>query len=353
MKIPKRRKTREVRAGGVIIGGKAPVSVQSMTCTQTSDIRATLAQIRRLAKAGCELVRVAVPDSAALSALSALTKSSPLPLVADIHFKVDFALGALEAGCDKIRINPGNLGGLKPFQTVLRKAAGTGAAIRIGVNSGSVEKDLLNRYGGPTPQAMVESALRFIETAEKCRFHQLVVSIKSSHAPDAVEANRLLSKAMDYPIHIGITEAGTQHYGTLKSAVGLGALLLDGIGDTLRVSLTGDPVLEIPAAFDILKAAGVRLVSPEVISCPTCGRLQYNMDKVAREIEKKLQTIRKPLRVAVMGCVVNGPGEAKEADIALAGGRNSALLFVRGKKVAQVREDEMVEAVIAAAKSFQ
>lgn len=353
MKVPHRKKTREVAIGRAAVGGKKPILVQSMASTPTSDIRATLAQVRCLVEAGCEMVRVAVPDAKALAALPAIRKKCPVPLVADIHFNLSLALGALDAGCHKVRVNPGNLGGMDRFKAVILKARDKGAAIRIGVNSGSVEKELLAKYGGPTPEAMVESALRYIDTAERLKFQDIVISIKSSQALECLEANRLLSNAMDYPIHIGITEAGTPGYGALKSAVGLGALLLEGIGDTIRVSLTGDPVAEIPVAYDILKAANARIVTPEVISCPTCARLQYNMEKAALEIERRLKKVKKPVRVAVMGCVVNGPGEAREADVALAGGKGEAILFVRGKEVRRVKEREMVKAVIDAVEKFK
>lgn len=322
--------------------------VQSMTSTDTSDVKATLSQIKRLVSAGCEMVRVAVPGREALKALPIIKAKTPVPLVADIHFNFALAFSALDAGCDKIRINPGNIGGMERFKSVILHARDKGAAVRIGVNSGSVEKDLLKKHGGPAPEAMVESALRYIEQAEKLRFDRIVVSIKSSSPLDALRANRALSGAVNYPVHLGITEAGTPAYGAIKSAVGLGALLLEGIGDTIRVSLTGDPVREIPVAYDILKASGVRIVTPEIISCPTCGRLQYNMEKAAREIERRLKGVKKPVRVAVMGCFVNGPGEAGEADVALCGTGNGAMLYVKGVQVRKVRTKEMVNAVVRA-----
>ncbi|MBL8026999.1 MAG: flavodoxin-dependent (E)-4-hydroxy-3-methylbut-2-enyl-diphosphate synthase [Fibrobacteres bacterium] len=349
MRVPTRRKTRSVKIGKLSIGGGAPVLVQSMTCTKTSDVSATLLQIDELEKAGCEIIRVAVPDKSALDALPAIKASCPMPLVADIHFNLSFALGAIEAGCDKIRINPGNLGGLDNFKKVLSKAAEKGCAIRIGVNSGSVEKALLEKYGGPTTEAMVQSALQYLEVCNDEKFDQIVISIKASSTLEAVEANRRFSELSDFPLHLGITEAGTPGYGALKSAVGIGSLLLDGIGDTIRVSLTGNPVNEIPVAYDILKASGVRIVTPEVVSCPTCGRLQYGMEDVAKEIEKRLASVRKPLRVAVMGCLVNGPGEAREADIALAGGKGEAVLYKKGVEIGKIKETEMVDAVVKAA----
>ncbi|MFH0920400.1 MAG: flavodoxin-dependent (E)-4-hydroxy-3-methylbut-2-enyl-diphosphate synthase [Fibrobacterota bacterium] len=352
MKKPTRRKTRTVHVGNCAMGSDDPVRVQSMACTPTSDVRATVAQALRLADAGCEIVRVAVPDRAALAALAEIKKNIPIPLVADIHFNMELALGAIAAGCDKIRVNPGNLGGLEKFRDVIRCAKAKGCALRIGVNSGSVEKRLLEKHGGPTPQAMAESALDWLAVCDNEKFDQVVVSIKASHVLDAVLANRAFAAQCDVPLHIGITEAGGRHYGAIKSAAGLGALLLDGIGDTIRVSLTADPVEEIPVAYDILKAAGVRIVTPEVISCPTCARLQYNMEAVAAEIERRLGDVKKPVRVAVMGCVVNGPGEAREADVALAGGKGEGILFVRGKEVRRVPEAEMADAVVKAVKEF-
>jgi (E)-4-hydroxy-3-methylbut-2-enyl-diphosphate synthase len=349
MKKPQRKKTKEVRVGTQIIGGRHPILVQSMTSTKTSDVKSTVEQILALVEAGCEIVRVAVPDKASVAALSENKKRIPVPLVADIHFNASLAMAALDAGCDKIRINPGNIGGPDKFKEVLGHARDKGAAVRIGVNSGSVEPDLLEKYSGPTAEAMVQSAMRYLEVSESVGFDQIVFSIKASNTLDALESNRRFSALSDYPLHIGITEAGTRRYGAIKSAVGLGALLLDGIGDTIRVSLTGDPLQEIPVAYDILKASGARIVSPEVIACPTCGRLQYNMEKVAEEIERRLAGIKKPLRVAVMGCVVNGPGEAREADIALAGGKGEAILFKRGIEIKRVKESEMVEEVVRAA----
>jgi (E)-4-hydroxy-3-methylbut-2-enyl-diphosphate synthase len=348
MKTPKRRSTKRVKIGTCTIGGNEPIIVQSMTTTKTSDVNATLQQINELHNAGCEIVRVAVPDKAALLALPSIKQKCPIPLVADIHYNLSFALGAIDAGCDKIRINPGNIGGVDKFIQVLSKAKEKGCAIRIGVNSGSVDKELLEKYGGPTTEAMVQSALQYLEVCEKEKFDQVVVSIKASNTLEAVMANRRFSELSSYPLHLGITEAGTPGYGALKSAVGIGALLLDGIGDTIRVSLTGNPVNEIPVAFDILKASGARITSPEVVSCPTCGRLQYGMEEVAKEIERRLATIHKPLRVAVMGCIVNGPGEAKEADIALAGGCGEAILYRKGVEIGKVKESEMVEAVVKA-----
>ncbi|OGJ89640.1 MAG: 4-hydroxy-3-methylbut-2-en-1-yl diphosphate synthase [Candidatus Raymondbacteria bacterium RifOxyA12_full_50_37] len=346
MNNPQRRKTRAIGVGKLVLGQGNPIRVQSMTSTKTSDIAATCKQIKRLVNAGCEIVRVAVPDLKALKALPGIKKYCPVPLVADIHFQAAYAIAAVAVGVDKIRINPGNIGGLERFKAVIRCCKNKGVAMRIGVNSGSVEKELLEKHSGPTPKAMVESAVHYLSICESLRYNQLVVSIKATHVMDAVSANRDLSEKMDYPIHLGITEAGGKYYGSIKSATGLGALLVDGIGDTIRVSLTGDPVNEIPVAYDILKATGARIVSPEIISCPTCGRLQYNMEKAAAEIEKMVRHIKKPLRIAVMGCVVNGPGEAREADIALAGGKGAALLFIRGKKIKQVGEKEMVREVV-------
>jgi (E)-4-hydroxy-3-methylbut-2-enyl-diphosphate synthase len=352
MKAPVRKNTKAVPVGRAVIGGKNPVLVQSMTSTLTANVRETVRQINRLVRAGCEMVRVAVPDRRAAKALGLIKAKMTVPLAADIHFNVSLALKAIEAGVDKVRINPGNIGGRARFEEVIRRAKARGTAMRIGVNSGSVEKALLDKHGGPTPQALVESALNYLEICRAHRFDRVVVSIKSSNCLDALKANRMLSAACDYPVHLGITEAGNRSYGAIKSAVGMGALLLEGIGDTLRVSLTGDPVSEIPVAYDILKAAGARIVTPEIISCPTCGRLQYNMEKVAAQIQKRLRGVKKPVRVAVMGCVVNGPGEAREADIALAGGRKTAILFKKGVEVKRVRERDMVDEVVKAVRDF-
>lgn len=342
-----RTKTRSVKVGDRTIGGGAPVLVQSMTSTPTADVDATLLQAARLIDAGCEMVRVAVPDKEALSALELLKARIAVPLVADIHFDYRLALGALDRGVDKIRINPGNIGGRDRSTRIFKEAVRRNAAVRVGVNSGSLERHLLEKHGHPCSDALVESALTHIDHARTEGVENLVVSIKSSRVGETIDACRKLAAATDTPQHIGITEAGSIAYGSIKSAVGLGVLLLDGIGDTIRVSLTGDPVAEISVAYDILKAAEVRIVTPEIISCPTCGRMQTDMTRVAAEVEERLAGLKLPIRVAVMGCAVNGPGEAREADVGIAGGKGFGLLFRKGVPLGRVDEKEMVEALLA------
>lgn len=339
----RRAETRPVRIGSVQVGGGAPISVQSMTNTDTRDVEATLAQIRRLAAAGCEIVRVAVPDMEAAKAFARIKKQSPLPLVADIHFDYRLALAALEGGADGLRLNPGNIGGADKVRQVVREAAARGVPIRIGVNAGSLEKDLLARYGHPTADAMVESALRHVMILEEMGFHDIKISLKSSHLPTMIEANRKMAQLRNYPLHIGVTEAGPLQIGVIRSAVGIGALLAEGIGDTIRVSLTGDPVEEVRVGFEILKALGLRQRGVEFISCPTCGRTEIDLIGTALAVYERLKDLDRPLKVAVMGCVVNGPGEAREADVGLAGGRGRAVIFRRGKVVRTVKEEEMVE----------
>ena len=331
--------TKQVQVGGVAIGGGARVTIQSMTNTDTRDVSATLQQIRALAEAGCDIVRVSVYDEACAHAVRALVDGSPVPLVADIHFDHHLAILALENGIQKLRINPGNIGGEANVKELADALRVHHVPVRIGVNSGSVEKDILRKYGGPTPQGMVESALGHARLLEKYGFDDLVLSIKASSPRATVEANRLASKACDYPLHIGVTEAGSPGMGTIKSAVGIGALLLDGIGDTVRVSLSGDPVNEVYAAKEILKAAGVRNEGVDIISCPTCGRTQIPVAEIAERVRQATQGLRTPLKVAVMGCIVNGPGEAREADIGIAGGKDGGALFVKGEKPRAVRGD--------------
>jgi len=341
-----RRKTRKIRVGNVYIGGDAPISIQSMTNTKTSDIEATVSQIRALTKEGCDIVRVAVPDMEAAEAISKIKKRITIPLVADIHFDYRLALKAMENGADKIRINPGNIGSVERVKEVVNMAREREIPIRIGVNGGSLEKDLLSKYGHASAQALVESALRHVKLLEDLDFYNTVISIKSSDARVLYEAHKLLSEKTDYPLHIGVTEAGTPYSGTIKSAVGIGALLLLGIGDTIRVSLTGAPVLEVKAAKEILKACGLYSKGVVFISCPTCGRTQINLIDIANKVEKALENIEKPIKVAVMGCVVNGPGEAREADIGIAGGKDSAVIFKKGEIIRKVSESEIVEALL-------
>jgi len=340
-----RVKTREVTIGSVAIGGTHPIQVQSMTSTKTEDASATIAQCLRLEEAGCEMVRVTVPNETALRNIAAIRAAIKIPLVADIHFRQDLALGLMETPVDKIRLNPGNIGGPEKFREVVRKAKQHNKAIRIGINSGSLEKELLEKYGHPTAEALVESALRGVAICDEEGYRQVVVSIKSSDTTEALLAARLFAKQSDVPQHIGITEAGTVRYGTIKSAVGLGAMLLDGIGDTIRVSLTGDPVAEIPVAFDILKAARRRIITPELVACPTCGRIQIDLIAIADKVEAFLKTVKKPIRVSVLGCVVNGPGEAKESDIGIAGGAGYAILYRRGEKIREVPEAQILDAL--------
>ena len=328
--MKKRKKTRQIRVGPVTIGGNAPVSVQSMTKTDTRDVRATLAQIGQLTAAGCEIVRVAVPDEAAADALPQIVTGSAIPVIADIHFHQKLALTAIKAGVAGLRINPGNIGGLQKLSAIVMQAREKEISIRIGVNSGSLEKDLRKKYGSPSAAALVESALRNIELFERLSFRDIKISIKSPDVRSTVEAYRLLSQKTSYPLHIGVTEAGTAFSGTIKSAVGLGILLSEGIGDTLRVSLTADPVEEVRVGFEILKALGLRQRGPEIISCPTCGRCQIDVAAIARDIEERLAAIKQPLKIAVMGCEVNGPGEAREADIGIAGSRKQGVLFKKG-----------------------
>ncbi|MDR1124901.1 MAG: flavodoxin-dependent (E)-4-hydroxy-3-methylbut-2-enyl-diphosphate synthase [Deltaproteobacteria bacterium] len=334
-----KRESRVINLGGLKIGGGNPVVVQSMTNTDTRDAAATLDQIARLKAAGCELARLAVPDLAAARALYSICPASPLPLVADIHFEHKLALEAVKAGIHGLRINPGNIGSEAAVDAVARAAAGAGIPIRVGVNSGSVEKDLLRRFGGPTPAAMVESALGHVRLLEERNFFNIKISIKSSSVPDTLAAYRLLAQRCDYPLHIGITEAGTLLRGAVKSAVGLGILLSEGLGDTLRVSLTHDPVREVEAAWEILRALGLRARGPEIISCPTCGRTEIDLIRLAEQVEEKLRGVDEVFSLAVMGCVVNGPGEAREADLGLAGGKGRGVIFRKGEMVRGVSGD--------------
>ncbi|MBI1922455.1 MAG: flavodoxin-dependent (E)-4-hydroxy-3-methylbut-2-enyl-diphosphate synthase [Geobacter sp.] len=342
-----KKMTRQIQVGSVKVGGGAPCAVQSMCNTDTRDVAATLGQIRRLADVGCELIRCAVPDMAAAEALGEIKRQSPIPVIADIHFDYRLALKVLEGGIDGLRLNPGNIGERWKVEEVVKAARDRLVPIRIGVNAGSLEKEFLEKYGHPTAQAMADSALGHIRILEELGYDQIKISLKASDVMKTVEAYRLLSQAVDYPLHIGITEAGTTFSGTIKSAVGLGILLADGIGDTMRVSLTGDPVDEVRVGFEILKDLGLRQKGVNFVSCPTCGRCQINLIKVAEDVEKRLAGIDKPITVAVMGCVVNGPGEAREADVGIAGGKGEGLLFRHGEMVRKVPESEMVDALLA------
>ncbi|MBU3831333.1 MAG: flavodoxin-dependent (E)-4-hydroxy-3-methylbut-2-enyl-diphosphate synthase [Candidatus Desulfovibrio faecigallinarum] len=326
-----------VRLGPLKIGGGNPVMVQSMTNTDTRDVEATLGQIGRLVERGCEAVRVAVPDDRAADVLRELHDKSPVPLIADIHFDWRLAVRAIEAGFEGLRINPGNIGDESRVERVVRAAKANGAAIRVGVNSGSVEKELLERYGGPVPRAMAESAVNHVRMVEKYGLDQIVVSVKSSSVLDTVACYRELARLVPYPLHLGVTEAGSLMRGTVKSAAGLGILLFEGIGDTIRVSLTADPVEEIDVAWELLRCLGLRYYGPEIISCPTCGRTEIDLIGMEKAVSERLKGCRANIRVAVMGCVVNGPGEAREADIGLAGGRDRGIIFRKGEIVRSVK----------------
>lgn len=338
--------TRQIQVGSVAVGGGAPVSIQSMTNTPTQDVTATVAQIRALTTAGCDIVRVAVPDMDAARAVAEIKRQITLPLVVDIHFDYRLALTAVEGGADKVRINPGNIGGRDKVRMVAQVCQERGVPIRIGVNGGSLEKPLLERYGGVTPDALVESALGHIRLLEEVGFSDICVSLKSSSVPITMAAYEKMSQVSDYPLHLGVTEAGTLEMGTIKSAVGIGGLLARGIGDTFRVTLTADPVEEIRVAKDILRAVGLRRDGPELIACPTCGRTKIDLIPMAQKVEALLRQIDKPITVAVMGCVVNGPGEARHADVGIAGGNGEGVLFKHGQIVRRVPEEELVPALM-------
>lgn len=340
-----RRSTRTVHVGAVGIGGGHPVRVQSMTNTDTRDVEATLSQIEALQQAGCEIVRLAVLNTEAAEALRRICAETSVPLIADIHFDAQLAVMAVEAGVKGLRINPGNIGGPDKVDRVAHAARAAGIPIRIGVNSGSVNRDILRKHGGPTPEALVESALEHARLLEDRGFHDIKISLKSSSVRHTVTAYRLMSRAVDYPLHIGVTEAGTTLRGAVKSSVGLGVLLAEGIGDTLRVSLTADPVEEMLVAWEILRSLGLRARGPEIVSCPTCGRTEIGLMELAQAVEERLRHVEEVFTVAVMGCVVNGPGEAREADIGVAGGRDSGLIFRKGEVLRRVRgRDELLAA---------
>lgn len=341
-----RKLKREVNIGGIKIGGSNPVPIQSMTNTDTKDAKATIEQILRLEEAGCEIIRCAVPDMAAAEAIAEIKKGIHIPLVADIHFDYRLALECIKNGVDKIRINPGNIGSRERVEAVVNAAKEKGVPIRIGVNGGSLEKDLIEKYKSPCAEALVESALRHVEILDDLNFEDVVVSIKVSDVRQMVEAYRQFDKISDIPLHIGLTEAGTMRGGIIKSAMGIGALLVDGIGDTVRVSLTADPVEEIYAAKEILKNLGLKKAGIEFVSCPTCGRTKIDLIKIASEVEKRISHIEKPLKVAVMGCAVNGPGEAKDADIGIAGGDGKCLIFKHGEILRAVPESIVIEELL-------
>lgn len=339
--------TKQIMVGGIPMGGGAPVTIQSMTNTRTDDVEATLYQIRKLAAAGCEVIRVAVPDQAAARAVGKIKEGSPIPVVVDIHFDYKLALEAIAAGADKVRINPGNIGGEDRVKAVANACRQRNIPIRIGVNGGSLEKEILAKYGRVCPEAMLESAFGHIRLLNKFDFDDICISLKSSSVPITMRAYQLMSQKSDYPLHIGVTEAGTVRMGTLKSAVGIGGLLAMGIGDTMRVSLSADPVEEVYAARDILRAAGIRREGAELVSCPTCGRTRIDLIALAGQVEGRLKTVDKPITVAVMGCVVNGPGEASAADCGIAGGLGEGLLFKKGQIIKKVPQDQLVDELFA------
>ncbi|QTL98418.1 flavodoxin-dependent (E)-4-hydroxy-3-methylbut-2-enyl-diphosphate synthase [Iocasia frigidifontis] len=341
-----RRKTHQVFYGNVPVGGDAPISVQSMTNTKTADIDKTVKQIEELVVAGCEIIRVAVPDMKTASCLSRLRERIKIPLIADIHFDYKLALEAVKQGVDGLRLNPGNIGDFDHLKRVAQKAKEAGIPIRIGVNSGSLEKKLLKKYGSVTAEAMVESALSHISLLEENGFNDIVVSLKSTDIWMTLKAYSLLAQEVDYPFHIGITEAGTVWSGTIKSALGLGSILTAGLGDTVRVSLTGSPVEEVRVGWQILRLLDLRQRGPKIISCPTCGRTNINLIKLAEDVEKAVKDLDKSITIAVMGCVVNGPGEAREADIGIAGGKNEGLIFKKGKLVKKVKEDRLLKELL-------
>jgi len=338
--------TRQIKIGGLLIGGGAPISVQSMTKTDTIDVAKTVSQIRQLKEAGCDAVRVAVKDEEAANAVKDIVKQSSLPLIADIHFDYKLALMVIAFGINALRINPGNIGSDWKVKELVNACKDKRIPIRIGVNAGSLEKDLLEKYGHPTAQAIVESAKRHIEILEGMGFNDIKVSLKASNVPLTVEAYEIFSSIYDYPLHIGISEAGPIYSGTIKSAVGLGILLSKGIGDTMRVSLTADPVQEVGVAFEILKSLGLRKRGVDIISCPTCGRCQYDLLNLIKEAEPKIRAINKEITVAIMGCAVNGPGEAREADYGIAGGKGSGMIFKKGEIVKKVKEEDMIDSLL-------
>jgi (E)-4-hydroxy-3-methylbut-2-enyl-diphosphate synthase len=344
--MKKKHLTRQITLGNLKIGGGAPVVVQSMTKTDTRDVSSTVAQIKRLESAGCEVIRVAVRDFEAAKAIKKIKRRIKIPLIADIHFDYRLALEAIANGADGLRINPGNIGDKLKIREVVNAAKDRGIPIRIGVNAGSLERELLKKYGHPTAQALVESAARHIKILEDFKFTAIKVSLKASDVMKTVEAYRLFSKKFDYPLHIGVSEAGPAFSGIIKSAIGLGILLSEGIGDTIRVSLTADPVEEVRVAYEILKSLHLRQIDPELISCPTCGRCEIDMQGLVDKVEVKLRDLKTPVKVAVMGCVVNGPGEAREADIGIAGGKGIGILFKHGKVVKKIKERELLSTLV-------
>ncbi len=352
-KVGIRKKTRQVNVGGVKIGGDAPISVQTMTKTKTSDVEATVKQILEAAEAGCDIIRVTVNDKEAAKAMPKIVMKSPIPVVADIHFNHIFALHAIDAGVAKVRINPGNIGSKDRIKQVLDAAKSRCIPIRIGVNSGSLEEDILNKYGYPTAEALYESALRHIQICEEFDFQDIVVSVKSTDVKLMIEAYRLLAERVDLPLHLGVTEAGPTKSGTIKSAIGIGTLLAEGIGDTIRVSLTDDPVKEVEVGKEILRSLSLASRNIELIACPTCGRLEVDLFKIVGELEEKLAHEKKPIKIAILGCVVNGPGEASEADIGIAAGKGVAILYRKGEMIKKIKEEDIVSTLLEEVQNFK
>ncbi len=348
-----RRKTRQVSIGGIKVGGGAPISVQTMTKTKTSDVKGTVAQIVRAAEEGCDIVRVTVNDKEAADAMAEIVRQSPIPVVADIHFNHVFALKSIEASVAKVRLNPGNIGSKDRIHEVLSKAKDKGIPIRIGVNSGSLEEDILNKHGYPTAEALFESAMRHVEICDEFGFKDVIVSVKSTDVRLMIEAYRLVAERTDIPLHLGVTEAGTTRIGTIKSAVGIGSLLAEGIGDTIRVSLTDEPYKEVEVGKEILRSLGLASRNVELIACPTCGRLEVDLFGIMAQLEERLEGIKKPVKIAVLGCVVNGPGEASEADIGIAAGKGVAILYRKGEVVRRIKESEIVDTVVEEVMNFQ
>jgi (E)-4-hydroxy-3-methylbut-2-enyl-diphosphate synthase len=344
--LTKRKNTRQIHVGDVKVGGLAPIAVQSMTNTYTQDVAATVSQINRLEQAGCELVRVAVPDQKAAASIASIKQKISIPLIADIHFDYRLAISSARAGADGLRINPGNIGSVKKVKAIVDCAKSFNIPIRIGVNAGSLEKDILKKYDGASSEAMVESALRHIELLSSFGFYEIKISIKSSDVCRTIDAYRLLSPKTEFPLHVGITEAGGLYSGIVKSSIGIGMLLAEGIGDTIRVSLTRDPVEEVRVGFDILKALNIRRHGPEIISCPTCGRCKINLFDIVECVEKALLLNPMPIKLAIMGCIVNGPGEAKEADIGVAGGDGTGILFKKGEVIKKFPEEKLVDVLL-------
>jgi (E)-4-hydroxy-3-methylbut-2-enyl-diphosphate synthase len=352
-KVGVRRKTRQVSIGNVKVGGGAPISVQTMTKTKTDDVAGTVKQIRNAAEEGCDIVRVTVNDKEAAEAMAEIVRQSPVPIVADIHFNHIFALKAIQAGVAKVRINPGNIGSKDRIREVLTAAKDRGIPIRIGVNSGSLEEDILEKHGYPTAEALYESAMRHVEICDEFDFKDVIISVKSTDVRLMIEAYRLVAARTDIPLHLGVTEAGLTRVGTIKSAIGIGTLLSEGIGDTIRVSLTDEPVQEVLVGKEILRSLGLASRNIELIACPTCGRLEVDLFSIMRQLEEKLQGVKKPVKIAVLGCVVNGPGEASEADIGIAAGKGVAILYRKGEMIKRVKESEIVATVLEEVKNFQ